>query len=227
MSNSYEETALKDNTTINSTTDDENIITPISIDNGSIFTSNTVNIAMPSCKTLGMSIHSYATCDIDHNQWQAFGAVDMYHSETEHKEIENILDGWSFKISKKSHSISLIATSDSSSCGMQMSVRALIKKVNVKEKVQFLKEDPKWVYNTTFSSHNYSESQLEKDIELEVFFRSCDKNYTDWFSMFEINQNGICLKINNLSNGSLFEDLQSLNNLVDVLKARVIIEAMC
>jgi hypothetical protein len=153
-------------------------------------------------------------------------ANSYYHAESEHVKVDSILEGWSFFISNKKHSASIIAVSDASSCGIQMSVRALIKKVNEGVNVAFLKDKPKWAMDPDFISSDLRNEEKEKNIEVEVFFKSCDSNYKEWFNMFEISQNGISLKINNTAHPDLFKNLHSIQEVIETIKCRIIIEAI-
>lgn len=144
-----------------------------------------------------------------------------------YKPIDQIHPGWSFKIYKNKYTVSLEASSEFSSSGIGLKVRCFLSKYN----------DNVFKWHTDGSPFNFSwnienedidsvHNEIEnKEVKFELSIKSVDEKYSKWFDIFKIDQDGVSLKINSFNHKELFDQIFCLNDLLEKMKARVLLES--
>lgn len=73
-----------------------------------------------------------------------------------------------------------------------------------------------------FRENNFSDNE----IVLNVNIGSCSENIQKSINSFSINENGVFLKINSLNGESVLNEVKKINEYMEIIKSRLIMEAM-
>lgn len=139
-----------------------------------------------------------------------------------YEDISPLLDGWKFKVFKNEYALRIEATSESNSCGIGVKVAAFINKKNVSNSMWFHQV---WVSNNTADPPpDVQKKDSEDEIDFEISIKSIDDKYSKWFDIFKIDQNGISMKFGKTKHAEMFKLLGSLNELMEKMKARILLE---
>jgi hypothetical protein len=141
------------------------------------------------------------SCILDDSPW---GVVDG------NKVIISIpVDGWEFSLFKNKFTVRVEAVSGSLNAGIGLKVAAYLHAPN---KLNHLYLADK------------KEETSNPDVCFDISIKSVDDNYKKWFDIITLNQDGMAMKISSSKHKEIFEKLISLGPLLDIMKARVLLE---
>lgn len=137
------------------------------------------------------------------------------------EKIDLGFDAWEFSLITNSWVCKIDGMRHFAESGIDIIVSAKINCSNMNSFFQVLLSN-----NTANVDETVQKDFDDNNMEIKVTIKSADEDYKKWFKNWNINQEGMSLAFNSKDNLSIIESLSSIDEIIEKMKARLILERL-
>lgn len=142
-------------------------------------------------------------------------------SEEKTEKIDLGFDGWEFNLTTNSWTCKIDGIRNFADSGVNILISAKINSGSMNSFFHVLLSN-----NTASPSEDVQQDFDDNSIEVRLTIKSADEDYKKWFKNWNINQEGMSLTFSSKDNGPIIESLSSINQIIEKIKGRLILEKL-
>lgn len=132
--------------------------------------------------------------------------------------IPPIVDGWVFTLHKNSWVVKIDAVCLFLDSGLKMIVSSYISSEN---------ESLHNIWHKSCADYDITQTGIkDSEIQFDFLIESIDSDTRKWFDIFSIGKRGASLKISSVNNIEFLQKMQSVGDLLEKMKIRILLEKL-